>query len=186
MFQWLSGSRRRARHETVDTLYEEIVAAARRPRFFREWGVPDTPLGRFEVLSLHLFLFLHRLRDEQGPLRDIAQEVTDTFFREMDRSLRELGIGDLGVPKRIKKLGRMFYGRLESYGEALEAGDRAALADAMKRNIVPDRAVWDQADEVADYVLKARAELEKVGKGDLLTGNLHFAPLPQEEDNHGP
>ncbi|WP_274424026.1 ubiquinol-cytochrome C chaperone family protein [Chelativorans sp. YIM 93263] len=186
MFQWLSGSRRRARLETVDALYEQIVAAARRAHFYSEWKVPDTPLGRFEVLSLHLFLFLHRLRGEEGALRDIAQEVTDTFFREVDHSLRELGVGDLGVPKRMKKLARMFYGRLASYGEAVEAGDRVALSAAVQRNIVPDRAVWDEASELAEYLLKANAELAKVGEDALLAGNLYFAPLPQEHDRHGP
>jgi hypothetical protein len=108
----------------VDALYEQIVAAARQPRFYAEWGVPDTPLGRFEMLSLHMFLFLHRARAGNEALSAIAQECVDAFFTDIDHSLRELGIGDMGVPKRMKKLARMFYGRAQSYTEALEANDR--------------------------------------------------------------
>ena len=85
--------------------------------------MPDTPLGRYEMLALHMFLFLHRMRGEVGTAAAVAQEVTDTFFLDVDHSLRELGIGDVGVPKRVKKLARMFYGRAAAYGEALDAGD---------------------------------------------------------------
>jgi cytochrome b pre-mRNA-processing protein 3 len=180
MFQWPFGARRRDRRLVVDALYEEIVAAARQPRFYAEWQVPDTPLGRFEMLSAHLFLFLHRLRDEKGPLRDVAQEVTDYFFREVDHSLRELGIGDLGVPKRIKKLARMFYGRLSAYGQALDAGDEAALADALRRNIAPERAVWSEAAALARYMLDAYGKLAGLPNDDILAGKLRLTPPPQE------
>jgi len=181
MFQLPFGAQRRARRLVVDALYEEIVAAARRPQFYSDWQVPDTPLGRFEMLSLHLFLFLHRLRDEKGSLRDVAQEVTDHFFREVDHSLRELGIGDMGVPKRMKKLARMFYGRLNAYGQAVDAADEAALAEALKRNIAPDRAVWNEAAALAAYVLGANGDLMELSAEELLSGKLRFAPLPQEK-----
>ena len=92
--------------------------------FMPSWNVPDTPLGRFEMVSLHMFLVLHRLRGEAARRRDVAQNLTDTFFADVEHSLRELGIGDLGVPKRMKKLARMFYGRAVAYGEALDRGDR--------------------------------------------------------------
>jgi len=181
MFQWLFGAERRGRRLVVDALYAEIVAAARRPMLYSEWQVPDTPLGRFEMLSLHLFLFLRRLRDENGPQKEIAQEVTDYFFRDVDHSLRELGVGDLGVPKRMKKLARMFYGRLASYGAAVDAGDAEALAAALKRNIAPERAVWNEAVELATYVLAAHESLARLADTELLAGKLRFAPLPQED-----
>lgn len=186
MFQWLSGSRRRARRETVDLLYGEIVAAARRPPLYEDWHVPDTPLGRFEMLSVHLFLFLHRLRDENGVSRDVAQEMTDWFFRDVDHSLRELGVGDLGVPKRMKKLARMFYGRLAAYSESVDADNQATLAEALKRNIAPEREVWHEASQLAAYVLTAHAALADTSEETMLSGRLRFAPLPQEEMNEGP
>lgn len=185
MFQWFSGKRRRDRRLVVDTIYEEIVAAARRPGLYSRWQVPDTPLGRFEMLSLHLFLVLHRLRGRSGGLDEIAQELTDHFFLEVDHSLRELGIGDMGVPKRMKKLARMFYGRVQSYDEALEAGDSEALAKALTRNIAPGSDVWPGADALSAYTFEARAALDALDDDALLGGRLRFAALPREEMNHG-
>ncbi|WP_028034603.1 ubiquinol-cytochrome C chaperone family protein [Chelativorans sp. J32] len=180
MFQWPFGAQRRARRLIVEALYAEIVAAARRPQFYSEWQVPDTPLGRFEMVALHVFLVLHRLRGETGAPADLAQELTDYFFREVDHSLRELGIGDLGVPKRMKKLARMFYGRLSAYGKAVDAGDEAGLADALRRNIAPERAVWNEAAAIAAYVVEAHRLLSGVSNEDLLAGRLSFPPLLQE------
>ncbi|WP_173931336.1 ubiquinol-cytochrome C chaperone family protein [Chelativorans sp. Marseille-P2723] len=174
MFHWLSGTARRNRRIVVDALYGEIVAAARQPRFYSEWQVADTPLGRFEMLSLHLFLFLHRLRSGKDDLREVAQEVTDQFFTDVDHSLRELGIGDLGVPKRMKKLARMFYGRLSAYGEAIDAGDVEALAAALKRNIAPEREAWNEAEVLAAYVLEAYRALAEQSDSDILAGHLRF------------
>jgi len=180
MFPWPFGAQRRARQLVVEALYEEIVAAARRPRFYSEWQVPDTPLGRFEMISLHVFLVLHRLRGQSGAVADIAQELTDYFFREVDHSLRELGIGDLGVPKRMKKLARMFYGRASVYGQAVDAGDEAELADALRRNITPDRAVWKESAALAAYVMEAHRVLSGMGNEEFLAGKLAFPPLSQE------
>lgn len=180
MFQWFSGGRRRDRRAIVDALYGEIVAAARRPGLYSDWHVPDTPLGRFEMMSLHFFLVLHRLRGEDGALREIAQELTDHFFLEVDHSLRELGIGDMGVPKRMKKLARMFYGRLAAYGEAVDRSDVAALAAALKRNIAPDRPLWNEAEELASYVIDAHGVLAETAGEDLAAGGLRF-PLLKDE-----
>ncbi|MCT7375847.1 ubiquinol-cytochrome C chaperone family protein [Chelativorans salis] len=185
MFQWLSGARRRSRRRVVDALYGEIVAAARRPQLYSDWQVPDTPLGRFEMMSLHFFLLLHRLRGKEGALKEIAQELTDHFFLEVDHSLRELGVGDLGVPKRIKKLARMFYGRLSVYGAAVDAGDETALASALKRNIAPDRTVWIEAAALAAYTLDAHEALQALSDEDLQAGRLRFAPLPEEGMDDG-
>src|SRR5262245_54639907 len=118
MFKRFFGSDRAAKEKVTASLYDQIVAAARQPAFYAVGGVPDTPLGRYEMISLQLFLVLHRLRGEVGAIREIAQELTDRFFAELDHSIRELGVGDLSVPKRMKKLARMFYGRVVSYGEA--------------------------------------------------------------------
>ncbi|TGS35672.1 ubiquinol-cytochrome C chaperone, partial [bacterium M00.F.Ca.ET.180.01.1.1] len=115
------------------------------------WNVPDTPLGRFEMLSLHMFLVQHRLRGEDGVAQEIAQVLIDEFFLDVDHSLRELGISDVGVPKRMKKLAKMFYGRTAAYDDALRDDDRAALAAALARNVRPDAGEWPEAPLLASY-----------------------------------
>jgi cytochrome b pre-mRNA-processing protein 3 len=174
MLSRLFGRRRNVNRVVADRLYEQIVAAARQPAFYSDWGVADTPLGRFEMLSLHMFLFLHRTRRDAAPLGDLAQQITDDFFTDVDHSLRELGIGDLGVPKRMKKLAKMFYGRAMAYGEAVDAKDAAALAEALRRNVRPDAAEWPQAPLLAAYVLEADAALAAQDAGEILAGRVEF------------
>jgi cytochrome b pre-mRNA-processing protein 3 len=100
---------------------------------------PDTVIGRFEMITIHLVLVSAPHGGRPVPLfMGLAQEVLEAFFEDVDHSIRELGIGDTGVPKRMKKFARMFYGRANSYGEALEAADQTALAEALSRNIYPD------------------------------------------------
>jgi cytochrome b pre-mRNA-processing protein 3 len=173
MFQRLFGRERHNRTIT-DALYAEIVAAARQPHFYSDWDAPDTPLGRFEMLALHMFLFQHRLHNEAGASREIAQILIDDFFADVEHSLRDLGIGDMGVPKRMKKLGRMFYGRTASYADALERGDRAALAEALRRNILPGSEAWPQADLLAGYVMRADKMLSEQSSEAILAGTVRF------------
>jgi len=177
MFQRLLGRERRANQAIVEALYAIIVASARQPKFYSDWNVPDTPLGRFEMMSLHVFLFLRRTRGETGATAAIAQEITDTFFLEVDHSLRELGIGDVGVPKRMKKLARMFYGRAEAYGGALDAEDDGALAEALRRNIRPESAVWPEAPRLAAYVQAAATDLAGQPSVEIEAGRLRY-PAP--------
>jgi cytochrome b pre-mRNA-processing protein 3 len=173
MFDRLFRARRKDNAQIVASLYDKVVAAARQPRFYAEWGVPDTPLGRYEMMALHMFLFLHRARGAAG-LADIAQELTDEFFKDVDHSLRELGIGDVGVPKRMKKLARMFYGRAESYGDAIDRGDRAALMDALSRNILPGVETWKDAEAMAGYVAASAAALRNQTDESLVAGQVVY------------
>lgn len=182
MFQRLFGRRREANRTITDALYGEIVAAARQPAFYSDWNVPDTPLGRFEMLSVQVFLFLHRLRAETGAAREVAQIVTDDFFADVEDSLRELGIGDLGVPKRMKKLARMFYGRTTAYADALERGDRAALAAALARNIRPDSIDWPEAGALAGYVMAVNGHLAAQASEDILAGRISY---PEQKEGAG-
>jgi cytochrome b pre-mRNA-processing protein 3 len=165
----------------IDAIYGDIVAAARQPRFYRDMEVPDTPLGRYEMLSLHMFLLMHDARVRRDPAVDaIVQDVTEQFFQDVDHSLRELGIGDTGVPKRMKKLAKMFYGRCESYGSALLAQDDDALMQALARNIWPDVAADQPPAAVADlagYVTDAFAAIAQAATGDILKAAPRFAAL---------
>lgn len=176
MFKRLFGARRNENAAIVHSIYGQIVAAARQPVLYAQWNVPDTPLGRYEMMALHMFLFLHRTRGEDGPIQDVAQDVTDEFFKDVDHSLRELGIGDVGVPKRMKKLAKMFYGRAGSYGKALEAQDREALAQALYRNVFPGGTDWHEAQAMADYVMASARDLSAQPAAAIIAGEIAFLP----------
>ena len=107
-------------------------------------------------------------------LANIGQILTDEFFLDVDHSLRELGISDMGVPKRIKKLARMFYGRAKSYSDALDAGDHEALAAAIGRNIRPEVTGWAETSAIAAYMERTSARLEAQPLGDIAEGRVHF------------
>ena len=124
--------RRRARSDTISTLYGTIVAQARLTCFYREYGVPDTVNGRFDLLVLHLVLVLDRLADEPQ-LRELGQALFDHFCTDMDRNLREMGVGDLSVPKQMQRVGEAFYGRAQAYRAGLARDGEQALAEARDR-----------------------------------------------------
>ena len=174
MFQHIFGRRRQISEAVTEAAYAAIVAAARQPHLYSVFMIPDTPLGRFESLSAHLVLFLRRTKDAAAPLPALAQEIVDTFITDMDHSLRELGIGDAGVPKRMKKLSKMFYGRAEFYGKALDKGDATELAAALLRNIRPDTAEWPQAHDLALYLISAEEALKKLDDALIARGEVPF------------
>ncbi|WP_217570329.1 ubiquinol-cytochrome C chaperone family protein [Mesorhizobium sp. GbtcB19] len=174
MFQRLFGRERNANRAITDALYAQIVAAARQTLFYSDWNVPDTPLGRFEMLSLHMYLVQRRLRGEQGVAAEVAQVLIDEFFLDVEHSLRELGISDVGVPKRMKKLAKMFYGRTAAYDDALKQDDRVALAAALARNVRPDAGAWPQAPLLADYVGDASQKLAAQPTESIAAGTVAF------------
>lgn len=132
--------RRKPRQTVIDVLYGRIAEAARAPALYAHLGVPDTPDGRLEALTLHAVLVLRRLRALPAPAADAGQDLVDVFFRELERALREMGVGDLSVPKKMKALAKGFYGRAQSYDEALATEDSAPLALALARNVRGDAA----------------------------------------------
>ena len=140
-------------------LYEAAVAQARRPEFYARLGVPDTIDGRFELVALHTFLVLRRLK-AQGQAAETGQALVDLFIQDMDASLRELGAGDLGVGRKVKAMAQAFYGRIAAYDSGL-AGPAAGLEDALRRNLFgtkpgpgPDSAT---VSALADYVRRESA-----------------------------
>jgi cytochrome b pre-mRNA-processing protein 3 len=157
-------------------LYGAIVAQARQPSLYEQLRVPDSVDGRFDMIVLHLVLAVRRLR---GSAPAEQQALFDLFVADMDRSLREMGVGDLTVPKRIKKMAEAFYGRLEAYGAAIEAGDRSALARAIDRNVFPDTGDAAAADGLAAYALAAGTALSAQPLEDVLAGRLGF-PAPAD------
>lgn len=157
-------------------LYARVVEQARLPAFYREGGVPDSIDGRFELIALHAFLLLQRLKSEGRAGADLAQKLFDTMFGDMDASLRELGAGDLGVPPRIKRMISGFYGRIAAY-EAGLAGSDEALAEALRRNLygtVEPAAAETLA--VCAYMRRAAVELAGQPAAALLGGEVAFPP----------
>jgi cytochrome b pre-mRNA-processing protein 3 len=174
MFKRLFGRERQANRAITEALYGEIVAAARQSPFYSDWGVPDTPLGRFEMLSLHMFLFQHRMQGEAGTPQALAQVLIDEFFLDIDHSLRELGISDVGVPKRMKRLAKMFYGRTAAYADSLARDDTASLTAALARNVRPDAKDWQEAEHLTRYVLQVEKELARQPSEAICAGKLSF------------
>lgn len=173
----LLGIFRRPRHErTGFVLYGAAVTAARAPRFYTELGVPDTAAGRFELVALHTGLLIRRLRAGADKTSDaLAQAVFDAMFGDMDVNLREMGIGDLSVGKRVKMLWEGFHGRTQSYATALDAGDAEALAEALSRNIwVQEQAPEGAAAALAAHAVGLDAILAGQEIGALLRGEVHF------------
>ena len=160
----------------VDRQYAALTSAARIPYFYSDLSVPDTVMGRFEMLSVVMILFFRRTRASATSGQEIAQEIVDAFFQDIDYSIRELGIGDQSVPKRMKKLAGMFYGRLETYAAALDAGDEDALATALIRNIYPEtRDSAPSLSGLARWMVVAEAHLSALSEDQIATGN---ATLP--------
>jgi cytochrome b pre-mRNA-processing protein 3 len=156
----------------VDGLYLAVAEAARRPVFFTRWAVPDTVEGRFEVLTLHVLLVLRRLKALPPPAGDLAQDLVDAVFAQFDRALRELGVGDISVPKRMKTMASAFYGRARAYEEAM--GDDARLAGALRRNMLGPAAPESVAAEAVAYVRAAIAALERAGFDDFVAARVPF------------
>lgn len=150
--------RKDPRRVLIAQLYERVATASRAPGLYGALGIPDTLEGRFEALSLHMVLILRALRGFPPPADDAARDLTDAFFRDLDASLREMGIGDTTVPKRMKTLASSFYGRARAYDPPLTAGDEATLARALGRNACGADA---PASSLARYALAADRDLRQ-------------------------
>jgi len=163
-------SRPPARGATIEAIYGMIVAQARRPEFYLHCSVPDTVNGRFDMVVVHLWMLLNRLRAVGGVGE--AQQLFDRFCSDMDANLREMGVGDLTVPKRMKKFGEAFYGRSGAYDAAIIAGE-GELRAALARNVLSsDNA--DAAGPLAKYVARAVAQLADVDAATLISGAWQF------------
>ncbi|MFL6792865.1 MAG: ubiquinol-cytochrome C chaperone family protein [Bradyrhizobium sp.] len=158
---------------TIETIYGMIVTQAREPFFYRDLGVPDTVNGRFDLLLMHLWLTLRRLKSAEGGV-GLSQALFDHFCNDMDGNLREMGVGDLTVPKRMQAFGEAFYGRTAAYDLALTAG-HDALAQALCRNILNGENI-DNARRLATYAETAIAALAGLDEAALLSAAWKFPP----------
>jgi cytochrome b pre-mRNA-processing protein 3 len=147
------------RVDTIASLYGTIVAQARAPAFYQAYGVPDTVNGRLEMVMLHAVLLLRRLEGESAPLRALGQGLFDRFCRDMDETMREMGVGDLAVPRKMRRIGTAFYGRQAAYRAALAASDDRSLAAALERNVFAGSGGGEAAARLAAYVREADRRL---------------------------
>jgi cytochrome b pre-mRNA-processing protein 3 len=158
----------------IASLYGTIVAQARAPAFYQVYGVPDTVDGRLEMIILHAILFLRRLEREAPVLRRLGQTVFDRFCRDVDENLREMGVGDLAVPGKMRRIGEAFYGRQLAYRAALSAPDDRELAHALERNVFAGCAQPAGAVRLARYLqaaMEALAQQSHFERGELVFPN---------------
>lgn len=165
-------------------LYRQIVAQARLPGFYRDHAVPDTLDGRFDMIVLHAFLVMRRLKRISGPeAQKVSQDLFDLLFADMDSNLREIGVGDLGVGKRVKKMAQAFYGRVEAYEAGLASADPAVLEQALGRNVYgtlqeggrsPGELPAAALTALAGYLRQADAALTAQPDDAVIAGSLRF------------
>ncbi len=173
MLKFLRGNRHeRAGYE----LYGASVAAAREPYFYVELGVADTIDGRFDLVCLHVFLLIRALgrHKPQGP--ELGQAVFDAMFSDMDINLREMGVGDMSIAKKVKKMWEAFHGRADAYELAVAAADPAALAAALTRNVWRGTAPVGSAQRLAGIALAQDTYLAGQALDSLAAGRVVFLP----------
>jgi cytochrome b pre-mRNA-processing protein 3 len=158
----------------IDALYGMIVAQARNPEFYRGYGVPDTVDGRLDMIMLHLVLVLRQLTKDSGALPPEGQRLFDRFCQDIDGNLREMGVGDLTVPKRMQKVGEAFYGRTKVYESALANDDPAGLEAAVARNVFGAPEPTLGARRLAAYMRAVAVRLAEQDADALMAATFEF------------
>lgn len=159
-------------------LYEGLAAQARLPAFYAELGVPDSIDGRFDLLCIHAHAIFHRLRGGGAPAERLAQATYDAMFAGLDAALREMGVADLGVGRRIKIMTEALNGRIQAYDAALVSAEAAPLLAAVRRNVYRNTTPRDeQVAALADYMRSLRTALAAQETGALIAGRVAFPPV---------
>ena len=174
--QWRA---RRANRTLIDQLHGKIVAAARRPALYLDLDIADSYDGRFEMVTLYAGLVMRRLTKLPGIGVELAQELTDSVFRHFEVALREIGVGDVAVPKRLKRMAEAFYGRGKAYGGGLDEPDSDRLAAALARNVYgkADVALAPKAPALARFVRATAAALDQTPLETFARGDVEFPEL---------
>ena len=188
MFSWFK--ERRLRQRTADHIYGAVVAQARQPRFFSHLGVPDTLEGRYEMVLFHHFLILDRLRDEGPTAQAISRELNERFVTDMDDCMRELGVGDITVPKRVKRAAAGLYDRVLEYQNAISEPASDALTKIIQSRVLTPECsepLSPAASALADYMCHCRTALADQPLQDILAGTAVFADIaPITSDRANP
>lgn len=155
-------------------IYGAIVTQARQPDFYSALGIADTPGGRYEMVVLHLFLVLERLRTLPSAAPTLPRLLVEAFITDMDDSLREMGTGDLAVPKKVRRAAAGLYERGADYKAALSAGDGEALAGALAKHAYAGGVVNEASRTLATYARSAASMLAGQNEASVLAGQLEF------------
>jgi cytochrome b pre-mRNA-processing protein 3 len=175
--------RRNPRAATIAKLYGAIVAQARQPAFYRDYAVPDTVEARLDMIILHLALVTRRFGDDAAS-RGLGQGIFDAFCQDIDDNLREMGVGDLAVPKQMRRVGEAYFGRAAAYRQALEEPGGPGLAEAISRNIYGSGALDSAgAARLTAYVTQAARQLAAQEAGAFHRGQIDF-PDPESMPAH--
>lgn len=188
----LSGLFGRRQNPTTEATYAAIVAQARRPIFYTDFGVADTVKGRFDLIVAHMAVFCGRFDAEAKPAKAAMQAVLDRFFLDMEDNIREMGVTDTGVPKRMKTMAAVWLGRVAAYAPPLAAGDADDLAAALTRNLFADDTATPPlgAAALARYMIAARDALAASAIDTVTAGTVPwpdprgFAPAPVTTAGH--
>lgn len=176
LLSFLSRGRDRARAGA--SIYKAIVEQARRPQFYESFDVPDTIDGRFDLIVLHAGMYLPRLKAVRTEGKALAQATFDQMFVNFEHNLRELGVGDMGVPRRVKGMLSAFYGRVTAYDTAIKGGDVEALRAALHRNVYRGADVGQpKLHALATYVRAAHEALKAADDSDILAASFAW-PAP--------
>ncbi len=171
--------KRRADWDQAERLYFKIVEQSRLPYFYRDGQVEDTVDGRFDMVVLHAFPVFNHLKQQGKPGQEFAQTLFNVLFKHMDYALREMGVGDLSVGKKIKKMAEAFYGRVTNYETALAADDKT-LREALHRNLYRSQPVGpDTLEMMATYLRLQVKAVSTHSLADLREGRLEFGALEQ-------
>ena len=174
----ISFSRRKSVRDAAERAYQRVVEQARQPLFFTAFGVPDTVDGRFELICLHSFLYLHRLKSERPQSAAVSQAFFDAMFTDMDRGLREMGTGDLSVGRHVKRMAQGFYGRIRAYQDGLERRRHGARRRPGAQSLRHGARIGRKGSPRWPRTCGARAELlARQPAAELAAGNLCF-PSP--------
>lgn len=182
MFDWL---RKKTRwNDAAEKLYAECVRAGREPLFYQDFGVPDTLDGRFDMIVLHAVLMVRRLSREGLDGRDLSQVLFDKLFVDMDRSVREIGVGDLSVARHMRRMMTAFNGRLARYDRALTGGDRDDLRAAVRANVYGTvKSPSEEGVSVLSLYTRVCARiLDAAEMSDFVRGEVRFTGLAPRGD----
>ncbi len=174
MLAWFTN--RRQPRQTAHKLYGSIVAQAREPWIYRQFNVPDTLECRFEILVLHVYVVLDRLRSDEA-CAPLAQALVDGFFDDMDVIHRELGVADLKVPKNMHRTAGVFYERLDHYAKAFAGTSEQTAAALLASHVFPDGGAPDHIDSLDGYVAELHESLERQDLAALKQGDVVFPAL---------
>jgi cytochrome b pre-mRNA-processing protein 3 len=163
----------------AEGLYAALVAQSRQTGFYTALNVPDTVDGRFDSVLLHCFIVMHRLGHGDKDSRALSQALYDTMFVEMDRAVREMGVGDLSVKRHVRRMMKAFNGRVAAYEAGL--ADNALLHDALRRNLygtVPD-VTPETLNRVGGYLSASLNHVMNMDMNELVAGRIVWADLPE-------